>query len=84
MEDAKLEALHDSLQNREQQRGRRGGLGIGVVNGFRFSVPNSARKMMGGNKKRKRQDEAESVNNNAAEKKKKMKQGIFLWEYRPL
>ena len=71
MEDAKLEALHDSLQDKEQQRGRRGGLGIGVVNGFRFAVPNFARKMG----KRKRDNKAECPMTDAVEKKKRMKEG---------
>ena len=75
MEDAKLEALHNTLQDREKQRGRRGGLGIGVINGFRFSVPNSARKTAG-DKKRKREEKAAFLSSNAAEKRKKMKEGV--------
>ena len=74
MEDAKLEALHNSLQDKEQQRGRRGGLGIGVINGFRFSVPNSARKKVT-NKKRKREEKVAFLTSSVAEKKKKMKEG---------
>ena len=74
MEDAKLEALHDSLQDKEQQRGRRGGLGIGVINGFRFTLPNSAKKTRG-DKKRKREEKAAFLRSNVVEKRKKMKEG---------